>query len=128
MKDQPETLVFRFPLPPNNGNQRGHWRTRHAAHVAFRDACDLLQAGAVLPPPPAQPWQKAVVSASFVTYNAMDVDGSVSRCKHAIDWLVTRGYLVDDKPKHLSWAGMPDQRVSHKNTPELLITLTRVDG
>ena len=44
----------------------------------------------------------------------MDGDGLVSRAKWPVDWLVKRGYLVDDSPIYLEWV-MPTQEIDRKN-------------
>lgn len=120
-----ETLAFRLPLPPNAANARKHWAVKHKDSKAYAAACDLLQAGGIIPPPPKTPWAKATITAHLTLWNPMDVDNAVSRCKIACDWLVTRGYLVDDRAKYLAWGGMPTQRITRKNEPALELTLTR---
>lgn len=119
-----ETLVFRFPMPENIANRRGHWSANYRAGKALAATCDMLQFGAVLPPPPPTPWAKATVTARLTLYNPMDDDNAVARCKPLLDWLVTRGYLVDDRRKCLRWGAMPEQRISRKNEPEIEIVLT----
>ena len=124
----PDTLTFTMPLPDNLANSRLHWAVKHKRKTAFWLMCDMLRKGKVFPKPPKEPWNKAEIAVHMTLGNTMDTDNAVARCKQAIDWLVTRGYVVDDKPKHLIWAGMPTQRVSRKNAPQLDITLTRLEG
>jgi hypothetical protein len=131
MTSSPDTLVFRFPMPSNLANRasgKSHWRHLHSEKKAYWRTCDTLQAGGILPPPPPLPWAKATIASRMVLGNLMDDSNAMNRHKWVEDWLVTRGYLVDDSRKHLTWAGIPEQRVSRKNEPELEITLTRVDG
>lgn len=39
------------------------------------------------------------------------------------DWLKTRGYIVDDRRKCLTWAGFPEQVVARKHVYRLEITI-----
>jgi hypothetical protein len=114
-------------MPPDVANSRKHWAVRHKDSKAFAADCDALQAGGILPPPPARPWPKATIASWMTLFNPMDADNSVSRHKALIDWLVTRGYLLDDRRKCLTWVAMPNQRISRKNEPEIEIVLTRAD-
>lgn len=126
-----EPLVFRFPLPDKvlYANGRGHWAMKHKAKKALWDLCDLLVTGKINPSPPDDaPWDKAEISASLVVAAQMDEGNCLNRMKALEDWLTTRQYLVDDSPKHLKWISLPTQRVSRKNTPEVIITLQRVDS
>lgn len=117
-------LIFTFPMPENLANARGHWSKRHKAKVALWNRCDLFAAGHILPRPPAEPLARASVRVQMVVGNPMDPDNAITRCKPLIDWLVTRGYLAGDRMKHLRWEGVPEQRVSHKNAPEVRFVLT----
>lgn len=124
-----DTLTFTLPLPDRSfsPNGRSHWAVKHKKKNAIWTMADMLVKGKVNPKPPKQPWEKATITASCVVGAVNDHDNLLGRLKVVVDWLVTRGYLVDDKPKHLQWTGMPEQRVSRKNAPEVRITLTRVD-
>lgn len=122
-----DILLFTMPMPDNLANSRMHWAVKSKRKNALWAMCDLLVKGKVLPKKPKEPWKKAQITVHMTLGNVMDTDNAVARCKQGIDWLVTRGYLVDDKPKHLIWTGMPTQRVSRKNSPELSITLERLD-
>lgn len=120
-----ESLVFRFPMPDRvlYANGRGHWAVKHKAKNALWAMCDLLVQGKVNPSPPKTPWEKAEIEASLVVPAVMDEGNCLNRLKALEDWLTTRGYVVDDSPKHLRWIALPTQRVSRKNTPEVVITL-----
>lgn len=117
------TLIFRMPLPLNLANARLHHMVKHRAKVEYWRHLDLLQAGGILPPPPKVPLAKAIMTAHFTMPNAMDDDNAMARAKHAVDWLKTRGYIVDDSRKYLKWGGIPTQRISRKNEPCLELTL-----
>lgn len=123
-----EQMVFTFPMPDRvlYANGRGHWAVKHKAKKALWDMCDILVAGGIFPKPPKKPWDKAIITGRLTLGNPMDDDNAINRTKVLTDFLVTRGYLVDDSKKHLSWGGIPEQRVSRKNTPEIELTLTRV--
>jgi hypothetical protein len=122
-----KSLTFTFPLPPNMTNGgRLHWRTKHRKQKLWQAACDTLQLTKVLPPPPKRPWAQAAVTATLTMWNPMDHDGAVSRCKWAIDWLVTRGYLVDDSASCLTWTGMPQQVIDRKHPASLTLVLEDV--
>ena len=123
-----EYLTFTLPLPDRSfsPNGRSHWAVKHKKKNALWQMADLLVKGKINPKPPKTPWQKARIEMRCVVAATNDVDNLLARTKIITDWLVTRGYIVDDKPKHLEWAGMPTQRVSRKNSPECEITLTRV--
>lgn len=117
-------MEFVFPLPVNLANSRLHWRTKHAAKKTWMSRVDLLVSAKLIPSPPSEPWHKAILTVHIATGNTMDADNMVSRCKWAIDWLVTRGYLLNDDPKCLRWSGMPTQEIVRKpNTFYLLLTL-----
>lgn len=120
-----------MPLPPsltNSGKGRSrHWRSlRHEKHQ-YWDALDIRQALKIIPPPPAEPIEHAEASATFYLWNLMDDDGAMARLKWPLDWLVKRGYLVDDSRKHLTWDGLPEQFIDRKNQ-RIVLTLKATDG
>ena len=118
------TLTFRMPLPLNLANARLHHMVKHRAKVAYWRHLDLLQAGGILPPPPATPMPKAIITAHLTMPNAMDTANAMHRAdKWPVDWLVSRGYLAGDSRKQLTWGGIPTQRISRKNEPCLELTL-----
>lgn len=115
-------------MPPNLGNARMHWAIKHKKKTAFWAMADLLMKGKVFPKPPKKPWEKARITAHCVVGAVNDGDNLMARMKWICDFLVTRHYIVDDKPKHLEWSGMPTQRVSRKNASCVEIALERIDG
>lgn len=123
-----DTLTFRFPLPPNMGNWRGHWRTKQSRRLAYYEQCDLHRLAKLIPPPPAKAWARATIVAHFVVGAANDQDNLMARAKWALDWLRDRRYIADDRAKCLTWAAVPTQRVSRKDRYELTITLERGDA
>lgn len=124
-----ETLLFTLPLPDRSfsPNGRSHWAVKHKKKNTLWLMADMLVRGRVLPKAPKIPWAKARITAHCIVAATNDVDNLMARLKIVVDWLVTRGYIADDKPRHLEWAGMPTQRVSRKNSPEVQITLERLD-
>lgn len=123
----PVVLVFTFPMPDNIANARQHWAMKHRRKNTLWGLCDVLVKGKILPMPPKDaPWTKATISSRMVVGNSMDHDNAIARHKPLLDWLVTRGYLLNDTRKCLDWTGFPAQKVSRKNLPEIEITLTKV--
>ena len=119
-------LTFVLPLPPNLANSRMHWRKRHREHSRYRDHLDMLLAMRQLPPVPREPWARAQVTAVLALHNPMDDDNAVARCKWPLDWIVSRGYLTDDRRTALRWASFPTQEIRRKQDPTLTLTLERV--
>lgn len=131
-------LVFVVPMPPRLMNRRGegsHWRTLHREKLAYWTTLDALASfgarvtgagwcGFVVPAPPAAPLDRATLASHMVLGAAMDDDNAMTRHKWVVDWLRTRGYIVDDRKRRLTWAGFPEQTVSRKETPRITLTLT----
>jgi hypothetical protein len=116
-------LTFRFPLPPNRANARGHWRKGYTQLKKFYAECDNRVMVKLLPTPPAEPWAKATITADLTMRNPMDDDNALSRCKWICDFLVTRGYVADDARTCLRWGGIPTQTISRKSEPCVTVTL-----
>lgn len=131
-------MVFRLPMPPNLGNARMHWRVKlNAKHGYMRELeaiATAIRHGARLPagmdyhipPAPYAPWEKASIEAHMVLGGHMDDDNAMARVKWPLDWLRHRGYIQDDRRKHLRWAGLPEQEVTRKSPPLLTLTLVRL--
>lgn len=123
----PDTLTFVFPMPTNLAN-RGRGASRNGLALSrekkrYLKSLDTLQAAGVLPPPPDAAFATARISSVMVLGSAMDDDNAMTRHKWPKDWLKTRGYIVDDSKKHLTWTGFPEQRVSRKEEASITITL-----
>ena len=112
-----------LPLPPQIGNERGHWAVRHRRKKAFYRACDERQGVGLIPAPPDVPIPHARLSAHLYLWNRMDHDNLGIRLKAALDWLVTRGYLTDDGPDYLTVDGV-EQSVD-RNSQRIEIDLAR---
>lgn len=120
------TLALRVPMPLNIGNgSHGHWATRDKQRKAYLKALDMLQAAQRIPPPPPEPFGRVKLDSVMHLASMMDHDNAVRRHKWALDWLRTRGYIVDDSPKCLEWVSFPEQRV--KRTGEYSIELTLME-
>lgn len=57
----------------------------------------------------------------------MDQGNLLSRMKWIEDWLVTRGYLVDDRARNLVWISVPEQAVTRKRKGEWTLGPMRVE-
>jgi hypothetical protein len=119
-------LTFVFPLPVNLANARMHWRTKLEAKKRFYAECDAKQASSLLPVPPSAPWTHCIAKAVMYLGAEMDDDNSAHRLKWCWDWLKTRGYIVDDKRKHLTRVGYPEQRIKRGQQYRVEVTLTRL--
>jgi hypothetical protein len=117
-------FVFVVPMPPNLANGRMHHMVKHREKLAYWRALDCLLVSRRVPRPPKRPWPRATVSSAMVLGNAMDDGNAMNRHKWLEDWLVSRGYLADDSRKHLTWAGLPAQRVSRTEPPTITLTIT----
>jgi hypothetical protein len=113
-------------MPPNltNPRRRWHWAALHGQKQKYYSVCDLRQKVGLLPPPPKKPFTHATVSSVMKLGHAMDDDNALARHKWVLDWLKTRGYVVDDKKKNLAWTGLPEQQVGRKQEYAIEITLT----
>jgi hypothetical protein len=117
-------MRFVFPMPPNLANGRMHWRVKHKAKTDYWRILDFGQR--LFPRLPDKPFEKATISVVLRLGHAMDDDNAMARVKWALDWLVTRGYIVDDKRKNLKWEGLPEQIVKRDGCYRLEITLREV--
>lgn len=127
-------LVFVVPMPPlitNAGGQRSrHWRALEREKAEYWDALDFVALGWTggpgyrMPPVPATPLERAVVSSHMTLGGAMDDDNAIARHKWLIDWLVGAGYLASDRRTCLRWAALPTQTVTRKTPALLRLTLT----
>lgn len=108
-------MTFEMLLPPNFSNGKSGGWAKHYAKKAYNKKMDQRQLLGLVPPPPKVPWPLVKASATFYLWNMMDEDGCTARLKFPQDWLVTRGYIADDKKKNIRWAGLPEQVIDRKN-------------
>lgn len=111
-----------LPMPVNVANARLHWSARHRAKVGYWDACDMRVMLKLVPKAPKKPLDPAQIAVTLYVHNIMDHDNAMARTKPVLDWLVSRGYIADDAPKNLKWAGLPEQTVDRAN-PRIELTL-----
>ena len=101
---------FTLPLPPNIANARLHWRAKDRKRVEYLLLCTAMADV----PRPTEPLCEARIRATLYVWSLMDTDNLVARMKWPVDWLVDRGYLVDDHPTVLHW-DMPQQMIDRKH-------------
>jgi hypothetical protein len=122
-----EPLVFVLPLPINIGNSRTHWAAKFKAKKDYWTLCDLMLMAKRLPARPAQPYPRARMTAAIHHTQPTDADNREARLKWALDWLKTRGYIVDDSDAHLDRTELCRAVPCRKNTDrKLVLTLTPV--
>lgn len=122
-----EAVRIVVPMPPPltnaSGRSRG-WRTVNRAKKCYWEQLDDRQNYGLIPAPPAVAFPRARIRATLYLGNAMDDDNAVARCKWALDWLRTRGYIVDDRKRVLTWSGFPEQVVKRGQEYRIELTLT----
>jgi hypothetical protein len=79
----------------------------------------------LIPLPPREPFAKAVSHVQFFVRGENDLDNLFGRVKVSLDCVVTSGYIVDDGPDCLEWAGLPDQFVSRNHNAWLRLIVAR---
>lgn len=114
-------MRFDLPLPANVANLRVDWRQRNRLRQVYYADCDRLQLAGLVPPPPDAALTAVGVHAHFRVGNRMDPDNMRARCKWALDWLRTRGYIVDDKSQVVR--RFTDSQEIDRKAPGLEITL-----
>lgn len=135
-----DVLRFVVPMPPNLTNNGGrkttHWRQFHREKKSYLGLLDSLQGvGGILgmqgghvevriPVPPLQPFASVSIRSVMYLGGAMDDDNAMARHKPLLDWLKTRGYLVDDRKKNIVWEGLPEQVVKRDGNYRIELTLT----
>ena len=138
MPIKPLSLIL--PMPSNIANgAHGHYYGRHRAKLAYWESLDVISHWCGrpgkwkvidvefdIPAPPPTPFAKASIRSRMYLGNAMDDSNAMRRHKWIEDWLKTRGYIVDDRKKCLTWEGFPEQVISRKQTYRCEITLTPI--
>lgn len=117
-------MKLTLPLPLNLANSRMHWRPKHSAKLEYWAMLDQRQMLNMIPPPPAEPFESVTIEATWYLHGTpMDEDNAYARLKWPTDWLVSRGYIRDDKAKNVRLLP-PAQKVDRKNKRlELVITV-----
>ena len=107
----------------NLANSRAHWRTKHKAKKAYWERCDNLQFTPGFPSPPrGGPLKHVTIAHTWYVGNLMDPDNAYARLKWPIDFLRTRGYIVEDRASNVTLLS-PIQHIDRKN-PRLTLELT----
>lgn len=120
-----EPLVFVLPLPTNLGNARMHWAAKVNAKKSYWATLDVGVITKRLPRPPLVPFTRAVLDVELHHTHDTDQDNREARLKFALDWLVSRGYIVDDTDEHLQRTGLVRARKCSKVADrKLVLTLT----
>lgn len=115
------TIRLTVPMPPNMANGRVHWRAKHRARRDYMNRLDELQGAGVIPAPPLSPLARPILSSVMHVGAKHDLDNAVARHKYALDWLQTRGYIVNDR--ELEWHAFPRQIVKRGQDYRLELTL-----
>lgn len=118
-------IVIHFPMPPNLANGRMHWREKHRAKTQYWRTLDNALMLGHIPPPPAASFQRSTIRSVMHLGAHMDDGNAMNRHKWIEDWLVTRGYIADDRKSMLTWESFPAQIVKRDGNYTIEITLTK---
>lgn len=102
-------LLLTLPLPANRANSRWHYMTESRIKRHYYDQCLVRYAKL-----PKVTLERARVTVRLYVHQKMDDDNLMARLKWPVDWLVIRGFIVDDKPDVLEW-GPVTQEIDRKN-------------
>lgn len=97
-------IVLWIPRPPDNANNRGHWRKANTEKIKLLGELETRLAARLIPDPPAAPFAWAQLESHWFLggrQRFLDQDNAVRRLKPVIDWLVRRRYLAGDTPLQL---------------------------
>lgn len=123
-----DPIVLWIPRPPDNANNRGHWRIAHEAMLRLRGELDDRLAVRLLPAPPARPLVSATLESHWYIegrHRFLDQDNAVRRLKPVIDWLVAMRYLAGDTSAQLQLVP-PVQMRQHLPTEAPPLTSVRL--
>lgn len=118
-------IILTAPMPDNINSNKGrtHWRARDRLRKEYFMRLDDLQ-GCGLIRPPDRILRRVTIRSVMYLGNYMDDDNAVARHKPLLDWLKTRGYIVDDNRKYLRWEGFPEQIVRRNGEYRIELTIT----
>jgi hypothetical protein len=117
-------LTLTLPMPPNMANARMHWRVKQNAKTEYWARLNLLHAAGVIARAPYPTPERAEIHVRMHVGGQMDHDNAMARLKWLLDWLVGNRYLRDDSPRHLEWAGFPEQVVKKDGNYRCDLTIT----
>lgn len=123
-------MKMTFPMPPNltNAGSRSHWKIKGREKKAYLKVCDERQNCGLLPAPPKMPHASIELSSVMHLGSAMDDDNALARHKWPLDWLKTRGFIVDDRRQNIKWLSLPEQVVKRDGNYSIEITLAAVES
>ena len=104
-------MKFILPLPPNLANGRMHWAAKNRKRRVYMLTCRAWK----IPRRPVEPLTRARIRATLFVFNRMDRDNLTARLKWPVDFLVQRGYILDDSEDVLEWAGLPSQQIDRRH-------------
>lgn len=115
-------------MPENVTNRPGSsaWRLVHKAKRAYQEGLRIRAIAGLIPDPPPEPFERAIVSSVMKLGGAMDDDNAAARHKPLLDWLKRAGYIRDDRRKCLRWRSFPSQIVRRDGTYWIELTLNEV--
>lgn len=121
-------MVLTLPLAEGRNTEKdGHWSRRAKAKKAYFQKCDNLQLLGKVPGPPPRAFGRAAITVVMRVWNENDGDNAMARLKSTCDWLKSRGYIVDDRLRHLRWNGQPEQVIDRgPSCGTVVITLTEI--
>lgn len=121
-------LTVVLPLPPNLANSRMHWRVKNKARRHYLGYCELWVASNRQWTPRIDASAKRQVAFTVYLGARMDHDNALSRMKWPLDFLVSRGYLVDDSPQYCDMS-IPEQVITRdKSKQRVEITISYEDA
>lgn len=110
----PNGVRLVLPLPANVANLRAHWTRKLKLKNSYEELLSDLALDKRFPGPPGRPPRKVLVSVSMYLWKVMDQGNAMARLKFLEDWLVTKGYAMDDSPEHWEYTGLPTQVMDRK--------------
>lgn len=103
------TVTLTFPMPLNLANARMHWAKKMRTHQEWKTRAIVGERGLR---GRHRPMQRVKVTAVFYIGGGgyCDPDNITARLKWPLDLLKERKLIADDSPRHLTLAGIPEQR------------------
>lgn len=121
-------LEFTMPLPANLGNARMHWAAKHRSRNSYWEILDNRVLVGMLPKRPSTPFERVWLSGEFHHTHATDHDNRMARVKHVLDWLTSRGYIVDDSDAHVEYGPIRVVKARTMADRKLVLRLTPMEA
>lgn len=120
-------MKLTLPLPPSLNEMLDKAKKRalvgnrllpiiyNADKASYGIRCDVLtrDAGVFPPRSPLTEWR--LKGAAFYVHGLRDPIELLAGLKWPVDWLVKRGFVVDDSPQYLKSIPYPEQHIDRKN-------------